>query len=191
MESVCTPLQSTALPTELKPGGGLSRHVQDSNLRGQSPMDFESNSLTARTTCLEEKVTPWESNPVNRAREALGVNMCIDMCRARPPSGTTGLEPVRARPNRFLVELLNHSDKCPSEASCIHIEYSCRGSNPGPSACEADVMTNYTTRASLVVCAPCEDRTHDLRIAGEPRATCCWVLDYETCALPTELKGRV
>lgn len=113
MESVCTPLQSTALPTELKPGGGLSRHVQDSNLRGQSPMDFESNSLTARTTCLEEKVTPWESKPVNRAREALGVKMCIDMCRARPPSGTTGLEPVRARPNRFLVELLNHSDKCP------------------------------------------------------------------------------
>ena len=75
----------------------------------------------------------------------------------------------------------------PLEASCI--QYSCRGSNPGPSACEADVMTNYTTRASLV-CAPCEDRTHDLRIAGEPRATSCWVLDYETCALPTELKGR-
>ena len=63
MESVCTPLQSTALPTELKPGGGLSRHVQDSNLRGQSPMDFESNSLTARTTCLEENVTPWGVEP--------------------------------------------------------------------------------------------------------------------------------
>ena len=124
---------------------------------------------------------------MNRAREALGVKVCIDLCRARPPSGTTGLEPVRARPNRFLVELLNHSDKCPWMRE--RIEYSCRGSNPGPSACEADVMTNYTTRASLV-CAPCEDRTHDLRIAGEPRATCCWVLDYETCALPTELKGR-
>ena len=95
---------------------------------------------------------------------------------------------MRARPNRFLVELLNHSDKCPWMCRAS-IQYSCRGSNPGPSACEADVMTNYTTRASLV-CAPCEDRTHDLRIAGTTDNVLCWVLDYETCALPTELKGR-
>ena len=47
-------------------------------------------------------------------------------------------------------------------------------------------MTNYTTRAF----APCEDRTHDLRIAGESRSNVLLGLDYETCALPTELKGR-
>ena len=100
MESVCTPLQSTALPTELKPGGILSRHVQDSNLRGQSPMDFESNSLTARTTCLERKVTPWESNPTDGAREVLGVKRRIDACtnpivlRALQDSNLCGQGPI-------------------------------------------------------------------------------------------------
>ena len=58
MESVCTPLQSTALPTELKPGGGLSRYVQDSNLCGQSPIDFWSNSLTTRTNAPRSVVHP-------------------------------------------------------------------------------------------------------------------------------------
>ena len=47
-------LESSALdhsatePTSTKE----ERHLQDSNLRGQSPADFESASLTSRTRCL-------------------------------------------------------------------------------------------------------------------------------------------
>ena len=33
------------------------RQLQDSNLRGQSPTDFESVSLTTRTSCLGQIIT--------------------------------------------------------------------------------------------------------------------------------------
>ena len=33
------------------------RQLQDSNLRGQSPTDFESVSLTTRTSCLGQTIT--------------------------------------------------------------------------------------------------------------------------------------
>ena len=33
------------------------RQLQDSNLRGQSPTDFESVSLTTRTSCLDKSLT--------------------------------------------------------------------------------------------------------------------------------------
>ena len=36
------------------------RHLQDSNLRGQSPADFESASLTSRTRCLYNTFVPTE-----------------------------------------------------------------------------------------------------------------------------------
>ena len=39
---------SDALPTELNP---LKRQRQDLNLRGQSPVDFKSTTLTTRSRC--------------------------------------------------------------------------------------------------------------------------------------------
>ena len=36
------------------------RQLQDSNLRGQSPTDFESVSLTTRTNCQSGSVGGWQ-----------------------------------------------------------------------------------------------------------------------------------
>ena len=71
----------------------------------------------------------------------------------------------------------------PLEASCI--QYSCRGSNPGPSACEADVMTNYTTRACLVCVPPVriELTTSGLLENHRQRVAGFWIMRPALCRL--------
>ena len=50
------------------------RELQDSNLRGQSPSDFESDSLTTRTNSLGGKWSIWTNNPnVDQFAPIIGV----------------------------------------------------------------------------------------------------------------------
>ncbi|KAM3728744.1 50S ribosomal protein [Dirofilaria immitis] len=66
------------------------RSEQGSNLRGQSPLDFKSNSLTTRTSLPLDHYSP-------RTQRA-------------------GFEPARAKPIGFQVQLLNRSDIAAPEA---------------------------------------------------------------------------
>ena len=82
-----------ALPTKLKrqlgkgPKLTSTRHRGDSNPCGQSPMDFKSISLTARTQC--HGFVGWGSNANNRAK-----------ARAAPPERAYGDE--SSPPNRYV-----------------------------------------------------------------------------------------
>ena len=66
--------ESRALPCTRRATG--KRHRGDSNPCGQSPMDFESISLTARTQCLDEKVyRNWHQNKT-RLQRKYGKGLC-------------------------------------------------------------------------------------------------------------------
>ena len=98
------------------------RQRGDLNPCGQSPMDFESISLTARTHCLGLKwttnVEPWRV-PAWQASSSGVVAQCrVDVCSVEEKLGALawekatarGFEPLRAEPNGFQVHLLSRSD---------------------------------------------------------------------------------
>ena len=111
-----------------------SRCEQGSNLRGETPLDFKSNALTTRPsqhsntsatlslTCnLQDRYWSFTmpSNPLKYNRIAthyiqllwavLELSYTNRAWFTKELAHSTGFEPVRAEPNRFLVYRLNHS----------------------------------------------------------------------------------
>ena len=115
-------LQSNALPTELCSVTSYQRrHLtlycktqlprktrnkrqrRDSNPRGQSPSDFESDSLTTRTHCLLTMASSLLRSTLREFQKKL--------TKYKFKTTPVGFEPTRAEPTGLAGRRLNHSAK--------------------------------------------------------------------------------